>query len=273
MPYNLLLLPLLGGFILLQQWHATRFRLARQEKERLLIWAALAGLLLLAAATVLLVGFQRVWPPGATWAATVWHARVPFPHSGKATLALLLGLALPMALNRTPVLFGRFARRRDVWRGLRGLGYDEDGWARVAIRDYGNELEDLLVRSLDRRAPVMLTLGSGKVYVGFVTRSLNPDVERRFVRLLPSLSGYRSKEDHQLSFTTFYDIVHEQAQNPASDLYGLSEQDFEIVIPMGEIKTLSLFDIRAFRVFNEADGGRGAPAPREARWWPWRRRR
>jgi len=47
MPYNILLLPLLGGFLFINFWDRTRWHARRAEKDRLLIFAALAGLLCL----------------------------------------------------------------------------------------------------------------------------------------------------------------------------------------------------------------------------------
>src|SRR5690606_3817495 len=139
-----------------------------------------------------------------------WHLVVPFAHSGKAFGAFLLGFCLPRLINA-----GRKGRRVH--------------WIREAIKHFGNDLEILLLRSMDTETAVLLTLGTGKVYVGYVVRLFNPDVERKHIRLLPVMSGYRSEKTQEVSFTTFYDVVREMAHDPASDFYGLLEKDFEIV--------------------------------------------
>lgn len=47
MPFNVLLLPLLGGYIFITYWHRTRFSARRYTGERLLFHAALAGVIFL----------------------------------------------------------------------------------------------------------------------------------------------------------------------------------------------------------------------------------
>jgi hypothetical protein len=52
MPFNVLPLPLLGGYVLLTRWHRTGFLARRYSGERLLLHAALAGVLFLTSAFV-----------------------------------------------------------------------------------------------------------------------------------------------------------------------------------------------------------------------------
>ena len=47
MPFNLLLLPLLGGYIFISHWHVTRFDATRYTGERLLFHSATAGVVFL----------------------------------------------------------------------------------------------------------------------------------------------------------------------------------------------------------------------------------
>jgi hypothetical protein len=101
MPYNVLLLPLLGGYLFVSFWDRTRWHAHRAEKERLLIFAALAGLLFLGLAYLLrsippfipCVSFAPCLP---TW----WSKNVGFPQSGVATAAFLLAGLGWIPLNR-----------------------------------------------------------------------------------------------------------------------------------------------------------------------------
>ena len=238
MPANLLILPFLGGFLLLRHLHRTRFDMARLDTQRLLVWMALGGAALLFCSAVVTVALGT-WVPGA---ARLWHLLAPFPHSGKATGALLLGWALPPLLNRLPLRAAVGKEPKPRWN-------DPVAWGRRAIVRYGNEIERVLIRAQDRRMTVMATLGSGKVYVGFVERNANLEVERRYVRLFPVVSGYREKEDHNVVFTTFYDTVREQAKDPASPYHERLEPDFDVVFPISEIKTLHLYDLRVYEEF------------------------
>jgi len=43
MPFNVLLLPLLGGYLFLTHWNRTRFDTKRYSGERLIFHAAVAG--------------------------------------------------------------------------------------------------------------------------------------------------------------------------------------------------------------------------------------
>ena len=238
MPFNLLLLPALGGYLTLRFWNRTRFFLARQDGYRFVLWVALAASALLALATLLVAALYATGAGDRV--ASAWHRGVPFAHSGKAVVAFALGAAAPLALNRVPQVVS--------W-GFPGWD-DERYWAERALDTAGDELELLLFRSLVHKMLVMATLGSGKVYVGFVTRSLPPDVERRYLRLLPVASGYRDGQTQRVEFTTLYEEVRQQAEDVGSPLYGLLDQDFEIVVPLREIVTINLFDFVAYEAFN-----------------------
>lgn len=47
MPFNVLLLPLLGGYVFLTRWNRTRFSTRRYSGERLIFHSAIAGVALL----------------------------------------------------------------------------------------------------------------------------------------------------------------------------------------------------------------------------------
>ena len=99
----------------------------------------------------------------------------------------------------------------------------------------------------------MATLGSGKVYVGYVTRNLNAEVERRYLRMLPIVSGYRTRDTLRVVFTTLYEQIRDEALDPASPFHSLLDKDFELVVPLAEIKTVSLFDFDAYEAFNREE--------------------
>ncbi|MBE2187662.1 MAG: hypothetical protein IAE99_12900 [Rhodothermales bacterium] len=241
MPFNLLLLPFLGGYLLLRRLHFTRFRLARLDTQRLLIWMAIAGVLLVAAAGLLVLVLAALWPiPGH-----MWHGIVPFPHSGKALGAFLLGVVAPSLINRLP------------WFSL-----DEaDEWGRRAVRDYGNEVEHVLLRAQQQASPVMVTLGSGKVYVGMVERNPNLEIDRRYLRLIPIVSGYRNKETHRVTFDTNYSLIKEMSEDPESPFHDVLHKDFDIVMPLAEVKTLHLYSLEAFEAFEQTRATETQPAP------------
>lgn len=123
--------------------------------------------------------------------------------------------------------------------------------AREAYEALGDDLELLIFRALDHDMPLSITLVNGKVYVGYVTRSLTPDVERTYLRISPIVSGYRREDTQEVSFTTDYARVKSEAKDHSSDLYGLLNEDFDIVLPLARIVSVSLFDFVAYEAFEE----------------------
>lgn len=231
MPFNVLLLPLLGGYVFLRYWNRTHFSSRRYSGERLLFHAAIAGILFLAAAFVVTRFLNWAYPGVGLW----WRRMLPFPYSGTAFVALAIGGLLWIPLNW-------FSRSRvDA--------------ADRAIEEMGDYLETLLVRAIRRTKPVSATLKSGKTYIGFVVASIDPSVDRRFISLLPLQSGYRNGE-HQLVINTDYARVYERINEESRPEPELDElmKDFIIVLPVAEIQSVNIFDRDAYRLFNEQPG-------------------
>ena len=193
MPWNILLLPLIGGFVFIHWWNRTKFKALRLDKGRLLLYAALAGAGLLALAFVL-TSVIPPFIPCVKWFPCV--PALPFDYISQSSLALLLGLVLPPLLNLK-------------WKA-------EDESARY-IREEGDPVEQLINRALDSAKPVMLTLKGGKVYVGFVVSSFVPTRE---VRTIPLRSGYREDKKQRVIFTTDYSKALNQIPADVARLKG-----------------------------------------------------
>jgi hypothetical protein len=222
MPFNLLLLPLLGGFIFFSHWNRTAFFAKRQDKERLLLYSSLWGTLFLGLSFLL-----STLIPFSTWLTDIrrwWAFHTPsIEYSGVSSCALLLGLLLPLILNK----LWPFNR---IW--------DEQKQGVKSLLKYGSQLEKLLYRSLIEGKRVMVTLKGGKVYVGRVTISLTPQEDLDFL-LLPSKSGYRD-EKQRLMLTTDYDATYRAIEETEVDYLDIIS-DFGIVVPIPEVLTASLY--------------------------------
>ena len=96
-------------------------------------------------------------------------------------------------------------------------------------------------------AQIAVTLSSGKFYTGYVTASFDPSYDRKYMRLLPTLSGYRDPDTKTVVFTTSYAEVYGnlEDENPADR--------FELVIPIASILSANLFEPRIFNVFEAPD--------------------
>jgi hypothetical protein len=225
MPFNLLLLPLLGGFIFFSHWNRTAFFAKRQDKERLLLYSSLWGTLFLGLSFLF-----SILIPFSTWLTEIRHwwafHTPPIEYSGISSCALLLGLLLPLILNK----IWPFSR---IW--------DEQKQGVKSLLKYGSQLEKLLYRSLIEKKRVMVTLKGGKVYVGRVTISLTPQEDLDFL-LLPSKSGYRD-DKWRLMLTTDYDATYKaiEENKDSKEHYLDIIADFGVVVPIPEILTASLY--------------------------------
>ena len=83
---------------------------------------------------------------------------------------------------------------------------------------------------------VLLTLTSGKVYVGIlIAATEDPNEPKRFLRFIPVLSGYRNKDDLKVTYTTFYE--------PTPD----TRRAF--LVPADQVSTFARFDWNRFDHF------------------------
>src|SRR3954463_9096755 len=103
MPFNLLLFPLLGGFLFLSYWNRSENFAKRLDKERLILWSAVAGagLLLISVVAFLAMPSTPAWL-GLSRLSTWWAYHVPFKYSGFALFAGALGPAAAWFLNNIP---------------------------------------------------------------------------------------------------------------------------------------------------------------------------
>lgn len=209
MPYNLLLLPLLGGFLLLHRIDAFRYRAQRLDGYRLLFESAFAGIALAALGRLLVVVTEGTALRNAIgpW----WWRFAPFGYSDTAAIAFGIALLVPEIVNR---IVSRSAAK---------------DWA---IRRNGDGLTRLLNNAELGNILVSLTMGNQKWYVGYVEQVPNLVPQDTYLRFYPVISGYRDKQTLRTVRTIFYDqLLH---SNP--------DFDFSIVVPVAEIKSANLFD-------------------------------
>jgi hypothetical protein len=212
MPYNLLLLPLLGGFLFVHLTHFFRFAAQRLDGYRLLFQAAIAGTLLAMLARVIIVTIETSvghYP----WHG-FWVRFAPFPYAGTSILSLAIGPAIALTVN----LF---------------IGPDEA--KDREIRRHGNLLTQLLHRSARERRLVSITLDNRKWYVGWVAESPSLYPQEIYFRLLPLTSGYRKPDTLETVITNSYESVLGDPRFPEKDL----------------VLTFAASDIKIANLFNE----------------------
>jgi hypothetical protein len=225
MPFNILLLPLLGGYIFISSWNRTRFRALRLSGNKLILESAIAGTFFL----VLSFSLTRVVRIFFPEFESLWLSAIPFEYSGTSATAFLIGATLWWPLNRV---------------------YKRDIESRRAIEESNDFLEIFLEKALRQSKQVTLTLKNGKVYIGFVSKMFDPSYERKYVTLLPTLSGYRNPQDQTLTITTDYYKVYLRAILEDNVLERVN--DFEVLVPVSEVRTFKLYDPSAAELFDEA---------------------
>lgn len=279
MPYNLLLLPLVGGYIFITRTYWFRFFTQRADGYRILLNAALAGIVLMVLASglvelgLLLAGTWSKAQPLIEWIGQVTHAIAPFPFSGRAGLAFALGVLGWKPIN---ALGGwchrreakRLSESKNVWKLTHWIGQlSEVVQARRVIYDKADALEMMLNDALEQRRLILVTTANGKVYMGMLVSNFNPAFPLEDIAMLPLRSGYRHETEKRTIFTTYYDTViaetrqqmeaarakiREELPNLSDeriaeiieqhpDKYG-REQLFQMVIPRSEIQSVCYFD-------------------------------
>lgn len=246
MPFNLLLLPLIAGFLFITRNHLFSYSTSTLSKESLLLHASLAGLCFLLASRIICWGLLQ--SDAGLAIAEGLHAIAPFPFIGTAAGALLLAITASALLNLTipAETAGRWCYHGNRFNGLESLllrsaiGVPASGLVSGRIRLVAGEIASrwLRLKRFACRLPdnghpelLMLTLGDNKVYIGFVVNlpPLHTD-GFQFVRLLPIWSGYRD-ETRQVSITTSYPM----------DGLADPEQKMTKLIPLKEISSANLY--------------------------------
>lgn len=238
MPFNVLLLPLLGGYLFITHCNRTRFHTKRYSGERLLFHAAIAGVGLLISSFLLVRALEWGFPTIAIW----WRSHIPFSYTGSSLGAFLLGACSWWPMNKW-------------WFSL-------DSEAKRAINEWNDFLEVLLIRAMEQTKQISVTMKNGKVYIGFVTSNFNPAYDRKYITILPMGSGFRDPTTQVVTINTDYAAVYQQIIRDNNEFLIRGVDDFLITLPVAEIISANLFDPDAYQRFQGTNdfGTKGTPA-------------
>jgi len=191
MPSGLLLLPLIGGYFFLTLCNRTRFYFRKHEGHRLYLSAAAIGVLLLILARVIIIGLAV--SPWGDQLYDGFRRFAPFDFAGTAVGSLILGFLLPWAFNlQINEQASGFPLRENRLKTLKGVAQRTD------------ELLSLLLDARDERQPVLVFMENGKAYVGYVLTTVHLAPELPYFKIVPTVSGYRSKDELELELTNIY---------------------------------------------------------------------
>lgn len=226
--FDLLLLPLLGGFWFLNLFYYTKYYHQRIERQRLIFNSSIVAVFI-SIIGFLLDSLLKNW---------FFEIReflgqlIPFNYSGfnqsllifgiSPILALLLNLILPKSL-----LF------------------------QLTLKSRGDQLERIFWESLkqkeDKDKLLMVTTNTNKVYVGFVNNIQKP-IGDPYVGILPYFSGYRDKDTQELVITTnYFSIIDKMVEEGKVKMI---DHKIGVTLHKSNILFVSKFDQEVFDRFN-----------------------
>ena len=223
MPYNLLLLPLLGGFLFFFTAHLFRFSTQRLEGYKLLFQSAIAGVVLSFFARLIVLAIANT--DAGAWVAARWSTFSPFPFSATSALSMILGPITAIMLN---------------------LFIDADKAKEIEVRRNGNPLIRLLYRAAKERFLVSITMDNRKWYVGWILESPSLLPAERYFRLLPYMSGYRDSATLETFRTVFYEDV---LNSPEID-----KDELVLTLPIDSVKMASRFNENVYNEYFAESG-------------------
>lgn len=222
--FNLLILPVLGGYFLITKCEQFKYAQQRVERQRLVFDSVIKGFYLFVVTWIFTSLFTYYFP---SWVAIIRHFYpIQAAYLGTSVGAFLLAVAYTFVANR--------------WI------HKDDAISR-AIKSIGNELELLLEGSYRNAGYIQITLKNDKSYVGWV-KSLPIPHYSDFILLLPVYSGYRHKETRELIFTTHYLNVY--ASYIREGAVRSIEHITDLVIHVDEIASANRFDDEMYKRFN-----------------------
>lgn len=235
----LLVLPLVGGYVFSVVWKATHYIVARESGHKLYFRAIYYGVFLFLVSSCLHILLYTAY----SWYRDFVHLFTPLFHkqdlgvTGKdSRFAILL-----MSFFLGPVL--GYVLNFPAWTIFQS-NIVPDWIYDISYATYNfylgraitnNDFELMMFRSCDNEIPVMFTLSTNKVYVGMVNFLPNPAHERKSVRIMPFLSGYRDNETHKFHITeNYYHVIEPYMEGrPTHD--HLSLDDFDIILPSSQM--------------------------------------
>ena len=260
---SFLILPLISGYAFSSIWEGSAYHAARELGHRLYfraffyaVWlwvvAALVHIILIAEAHP----FGLFYLMGMQWLDDAWlHKGVaPLDFSNPTTrhtvalVAFILGPLLAHGLNILHVPGILYS----AWEWIAskmpsqvyGIGnvFQKMDCRFLYYVVHNNDFERLIMESFVENLPILFSMKNNKVYVGYVVKPPNPKNQRRNLRILPLLSGYRDEKDQQVHFTTSYSALIYEFLRQEYDMTYL-----EMILVTDEIVSMHLFDVGIYQ--------------------------
>lgn len=221
--YIFILVTLASGYLCLKSLHFTKYRLTRYTGQELFFSSAVAGLI------IFLVGFSMDNILQIRYGKEVAILTRLFDDVGIFYAAVGLLTALPLIFVANQL-------------------YSRDRSISKFIEEQNNGIERLLQTSQKYLKPLIITLNTGKVYIGIVIQ-FSP-VENRSFSVMPLYSGYRDQSNQDLIITNEYVELINKYKNDDPEMMN----DLMGAFPMDSIVSVSVFNDEIYQELNTQEG-------------------
>lgn len=230
---DLILLPLLGGYIFLITFNITKFYHQRIEKQRL-VFNSLVAACFIAGLGYLIDYYifkSELIICKRTLASRYFSEVVHYDIKGLKHAFFFFAISYPLGKLLNLLFWRKFS-----------FAYTVEKW--------GNQLDRLFWFSLNEKSDenklLMITTKSNKVYIGYVNKISEP-IGETYITIIPNLSGFRNKDNLKLEITTKYtDVIQKYVEeNRADEL----DDKLGVILPVSEILVVSKFNIEIFESF------------------------
>ena len=230
--FDLLLLPLIGGYIFLITSYFTKFYHQRLDRQRLIFNSVIAGVL------ISIIGLylnELLKTECFICFRKFFKFIIPLHYDGLTVSFYIFLISYPLA----KIVNKLFPKNIALY------------WN---IQKWGDEFEKLFWDSLgDENNILMITTKSNKVYVGYLINVSEP-LKNSHITILPSMSGYRDKETKQLTITTDYEKVVDEFIAEIKEETGVDVDEItlntDVIIKQDEILTATVYEQAVFDKFN-----------------------
>lgn len=239
MPYNLLLLPLVGGYFILLNFVYFKYNYQRLSSQRILFNSIIAGILLLTFTFIVRISFEYLDPQKFNQLLNLLNES-PIEHTSylwTSVASFIIAVCATYFLNIVIYLINGCSYYKPI-------GY--------AVKRHGDEIEKLFRISAKTGELMKLTLKNNKVYIGYTDRIPIPN-ESNYLKITPVISGYRESITKKLVLTTEYFDVIDKYIDPSGTKEGsediFKKYDIDISIKQDEILTAGIFDEDVYNLF------------------------
>lgn len=246
MPYNLFIIPIITGYLILTNSSLLKYNSQRLTRVRILFESIVIGITSLGVG-FFIRGLVELIPFDIIKSIYNFLDFIPF-REPNYFWTILFSCFLASILF---IVIEQYIKKY----------YSKDDAIVWAINKNGDELETLVKDSALKGQTIMLTLKNNKVYIGFSEEIPIPQ-KTNYLKLSPILSGYRDSETKEFKPTTDYFKVVDKFINEIEEKEGIKKDKItlntDIIIKQDEILTASIYEQSIYNKFNKTST---EPAP------------